>query len=93
MNFKKAQELVKYVGEKNQHTQNNNTEMVIYCIEEIANRRGYNIAYDDIWIEVKSILRTSGYNIQSIMRERYEIFGSSSEQEKHADLYHYNYSK
>jgi len=93
MEIRKSEELVKYVGKKFNHTQFSNKEMVISCIEEIALRKGRNIQYDDTWLFVKDILRTKGYNIQSIMRMRYEIFGSSDEQKEEEYQYWSTFSK
>jgi hypothetical protein len=94
MSFKKAEQLVEYVGNKLPHTKNNNTEMVISCIEEIASRKGYNnIQYDDIWMLVKEILRIKGYNFQSLIRVRSDIFGTSPEQKEEEYKYWKNYSQ
>ena len=93
MSFKKSEELVKYIGGKLNHTHFSNTEMVISCIEEISLRKGKNIQYDDTWLLVKEILRTKGYNIQSIMRMRYEVYGSSEEQKDEEYRYWSTFSK
>ena len=84
----KAEKLIKDVATDFPHITNSNTETTIYCIEEVARRKGMEITQDEIWVEVKSIMRTKGYQMETLTRARRSLYQpTKAQREKEYEMH------